>query len=474
LKRPLDPIAFFNLYLKTQWRSCHHFLTRYLDRITRLEIILFISAMTGIVLLSFHDECVNIVQQKGIPALQNSYAGYYTTLLLVVYLTSFLFARRKIKDEQITLLLPLPLPPESIAISRLFDLLFPNLFFIPLWMGFYILFIRLNDVSFLTAFISFFSQLFFMIASILLGTGTVIVFNEKKGAWRWFRRSMAVTANVILVLLLLSMFRNGYSLLTDFISLGLSGLFIFSSICLISYWSLVFQMRNDPENLYLLSGHRVRNSDWFLMDIFLCWVPGRLKGQVRKDLVFASRNYASYFLLFCLSLVVLGFQMVRTAILDDALQWLIFLSIIASYLFSNMGFKFSQEEAEDLRILRSLPVSAKRYWWAKFWISFLPVLWLIFAGHLFLLIMHPGDFHSLLKSLLPSAGIAFTLIYVQNNFALYSYPYSRYSVLWFNLYIILAVTFFTIFLFPPLAVAFLIFGYLAIFRVQHRFEMVEV
>jgi hypothetical protein len=90
------------------------------------------------------------------------------------------------------------------------------------------------------------------------------------------------------------------------------------------------------------------------------------------------------------------------------------------------------------------------------------------------MITHPLNIHFLIKSFLPSTGIAFTFAFVQNNFALYSYPYSRYSILWYNLYIILAVTFFTVFLFPPLAVAFLIFGFLAIFRVLRRYEMIEV
>ena len=83
-------------------------------------------------------------------------------------------------------------------------------------------------------------------------------------------------------------------------------------------------------------------------------------------------------------------------------------------------------------------------------------------------------FNIRVMSFLPSLAIAFTLLFVQNNFALASYPYSRLSVLWYNLYLVLAVTFFTIFLFPPLALAFLILGFVGIFRVLRRYEMIEV
>ena len=157
-----------------------------------------------------------------------------------------------------------------------------------------------------------------------------------------------------------------------------------------------------------------------------------------------------------------------------AAGWLVFIMSASSYLIANLSFKFNEEQVELMRCIKSLSITPKVYWWSKFYTSYLPVLWILFSSSIFFVAKFGMASQYLYQSVVLSIWISFSLTYFQTNFSLYSYPYGQYAPLWFNMYILLAALFFTTLLFPPLTIAFIIFGYLAIFRVLERIKYMEV
>jgi hypothetical protein len=467
--------AFLKIYFQSRLKACYNYLVRYLDWITRIEVVIFVVLLFGYIFLSLNQQAHRIVEKNGLLAWQQAFADYFTTFLVIVLIAGFITARREIRNEHISLLIPQSLSLHSIALARIADLLGYLFIVLPLWIGFFLVFIHQQHQAWFIYLFAFFAFTLCIAAASLIAIACAAILNEKKDIPLRFLRTccMAVVAGLYL-LFVLALYKNGVSNLYNYGPIILINCFFCLSGTSLYLWSLTSQILYSPENLYLLPQHGRTLLHAWLLPIFLLWVPKRIKALVSKDLIFASRYYKTHYVMFALFVIVVVMQILKSAHINDAIQWLISLSILASYLYANFGFKFSQEEVEDLRLPRFLPVSSCQYWWAKFWINFLPVLWIILIGHTTVLMFFSCDITSFIKSFFPSLGIAFTLLFIQNNFALYSYPYSRYSVLWYNLYIILAVTFFTIFLFPPLAVVFLVVGYVGIFRVLRRYEVIEV
>ncbi len=387
-------------------------------------------------------------------------------VLLLLFFSGMFYALRPWLPVRLPVQLPLPIPARQLAISHLGELLFPVLLLSPFWLIWngWVLLQHLPLVQTLPLLLTSLS------AYVSLFTLGLLV------AQRWQGRSLFNPSSVFLVaslvlgqgILIYAQFR--LPLPAGWIVFVLqSGFLLLLSRTWISGFAWILE--KDPARLTPQprqrhkQRHGSRLESWFIKP-----VPASLRALVHKDLRFALRCYRGYPVLIGLFLVVLVVALLRAGNGRDALQWQLSLSIALVYLLANSAFRFNAQDAENWALLKSLPVKARDFWWSKFYVVFLPLVWFIGLGHLLILVRYqtPSDMFAL--NMLASLAISFTLAFLQTNFSLYTFPFARYASLWYNLYIWTAVLFFTILLFPPLAIAFLFYGFYAIRRVLKRYD----
>ncbi|NIA31016.1 MAG: hypothetical protein GWP06_14020 [Actinobacteria bacterium] len=461
----------FGTIFRAKKRRIKNYLSRRLDTITRIELLIFL-----VVAIAFYLDRVNlklywVLRTGGEAKAWNFFIGFSKIIYAVVLLAGLSQAHRKLKSPQWQLLLFQPLSIGSFVKVTVFDLFIPVLLFYPLWLASLFIFVIKLHVSFQFALYWIFihSLVFFLSAS--GGIAGAIIFRETRCCpQRKIRIAGTIVTFVVIVFLIFRLdglvFHYWFFL---FVNVALSGLAVF----LLSV-SLAKQYVYFPEHF---GSHPKKSRHYFdrwFLQVYLLVVPRSQQSIVRKDSLFALRRYKSFWIIFLFMIVMTTGGMLTISGIKNASSWLLFSNIFAAFLIANASFKFNLENIEFLQIIKMHPVRARHYWWGKFWVGFTPLLWLIIYGTILLVLRQGMDIAIIAGSFSLSLFFAFTLIFIQNNFSLYSYPYSRYAPLWYNLYIALAVAFFTVFLFPPLTIAFLFFGYYAIFRVLRRIKNLEI
>ncbi len=465
----------FSGILAAQYRAAKNYLSHRLDRITKIELAIFFSAVSYDLFSRQIAHLSSLIGKGKLDEVCRLYGGVSKSLLIILFLSGVARTRKKLGNPQFSLLLAQPLSDATLAAAKLLNLLLPFLLLLPLWLIVPLIFYVMLSVSWYGILLQVLFQTAIYLAFVLLGMGVSLLIGERRGSGGKSRRLVSMTFLLAFATIgLVRLWPQDAPLRMGLIALTVAVTFLVLSHAFV-YHSLVTRFLFSPDTLWQASPRRRTGRGFgFLMSAYLCPVPRKLTPLVHKDMLFAVRSYKTFLAIFMAFLLAILGAILRSGEGRDAAQWLLFLSIAASYFLANAAFKFNEEGIERLQVIRSHPVSAKQHWWSKFWVGFLPCLWLILTGHLALAVRHFPGWIGMLQSLVLSLFAAVTLIFVENNFALYSYPYARYAPLWYNLYIITAAAFFTILLFPPLAVAFLFFGYYAIFRVQRRMTAVEV
>ncbi|MBN2000389.1 hypothetical protein JW935_22760 [candidate division KSB1 bacterium] len=460
-----------HLYIfKTKLLGVRNYFLRYMDTRTIIEVLLFFIAITAFLLVHIHSDIAEKARRYG--DMDSYLIQYMFFAWLFHFFLGVTFSMRKLYDPLISILMERPLPLSDIAVNRFVDLLMPVFFYLPFWLAVFFMFLVKSKTAFGVIVSGALAQLIYMLAATISGITLVVVVSERgKCPNRTGRILGLIPAFAVIAAVWWGLLFGKFDNLSvwGWGSLSVVGVFFYFMM----QRSLLHQLTLYPER-FIHPETRRRWSVKTNFAVFLLPVPSRFKTIVRKDMVYAFRSYKMYFIVFFVFLAFIFFRISHSGNMHDASQWLLTLSIIAAFVFSNLGFRFSQDKAENMRIIKSNPVSAGCLWWSKFWTCFLPCFWLLLAGSVYLFVRFGFSVKILVITILPAYLIAFTLFYVQNNFALYSYPYSKYAVFWYNLYIITAVLFFTVLLFPPLAVFFLVFGYSVIFRVLARIKKLEV
>ncbi len=465
----------FSLISATQIKATKNYLSRRLDRITKIELVVFISVLSYDLFSRLISHLDRLIGNEKLADVWQLYAGLSKGVLILLFLSGFAFTRRKLGNSRFSLLLVQPLPNATLAAARLVNLLSPFLLLLPFWLIVPLIFLLKLSIAWHSLVLQLSFQAAIYLAFTQIGVNSALVVSERKGGrGRGWRIMATAFLCGLAAAILISSWPHDASLHISLALFILSALYL--GLCYAAAHDLlVKRILFTPDSLWLaLPRKRYKRSFNFLLRTYVCLVPKKLAPLVWKDILFAARSYKMFFIIFIAFLLAITGIILIAGDTRDAAQWLLSLSIAASYFLANAAFKFNEEGIERLQVIKSHPVSAKQYWWSKFWVGFLPSLWLIIIGHFILLLRHFPGWLGLLQSLALSLFVAVTLVFVENNFALYSYPYARYAPLWYNLYIITAGAFFTVLLFPPLAIAFLLFGYYAIFRVQRRMDAIEV
>jgi len=437
-----------------------------LDLITRIEMAAAIAIVLYFTISSLLAHVRQFTKMDFLTQGWQTFLFINFWMLLLLFFTGILYTIRPWLPGRLTVQLSLPIPARKLAIGRLGELLFPVLLLSPFWLlwnGS----VLLKHLPLVQVLPHLLTNLCAFVALFTLGLLVV---------QRWQGRSLLGISSIFLTIItLLLQALLVYATFRLPLSAGWI-LFALQSgvlLLLLRTWisGFVAILEKDPARLTPQPRQRHKQRRGSRVESWLIKpVPPSLRPLVSKDLRFALRCYRGYPMLIGLFFVVLVIALVRAGNGSDALQWQLSLSIALVYILANSAFRFNAQDAENWALLKSLPLPARRFWWSKFFIVFLPLLWFIGLGHLLILLRYQAPLGLFMLNLLASFTIAFTLAFVQTNFSLYTFPFARYASLWYNLYIWTAVLFFTILLFPPLAIAFLFYGFYAIRRVLKRYE----
>ncbi|HPN45315.1 MAG TPA: hypothetical protein PLP19_17625 [bacterium] len=461
-----------NCLLTFLWRYTRvvkNYVLKRLDLVTRIEIVLFFGFLLFYCLFAWNREFSWTLKIKGQVEVWQKFVLFCRFFILFLPVTAFTMAGKRLRTRANDILLALPVPGKILASERLLDLVLPLALFYPLWLALYFLFARyaaLTPGSFVLLAFALTGWYFFAVFTGLL---LFIVLRLPHKLTDLF--IVVVMAAVLLFTVILAghIQTINWQWLYALVLPTLTIIAVYTGLRI-----LTATVAKCPERLAPQQAKARLLTSKLLLQIFTLPTPRRLVALVVKDCTFTFRNYKSFIMIFLALLIILVIGIAKSSQAHDGIQWFLSINIAAAWILANAAFRFVDQRAESLAIIRSLPIKPVTYWWAKFWQAFLPVVWLVIAGTIIFILKFGFTELALYESITAILFIAFTLIFMQTNFALYSYPYPRYAVLWYNLYLILAVAFFTVLLSPLITIGFLLFGYGAIFLVLKRINNVEI
>ena len=460
------------LFIKARLLYVKNYFFIKLDRITRIEVALFIALMGIVFLHRINLKLYWVLKGGTVEEAWSFFIQVLSFLYLITFISVFSYTKRILSKPENSVLLSLPITAKQFTYCQVCKVLLPFLSAFFITIGAVFIFSLKADLQLFEAAQLLIKIVLLVLSAQLSGIATAIILFEsskiKHRLYRLLLLVLLVISNFLFILHFDSMVR--FSILW-FITFILTNLFLAH---LLTHWSMRVQLRFSPQ-VFIKSG---KKSSIKTLNKFIVWYifpsPKALRPIIKKDTLFASRYYKSFLftMLFIIIASLIGLSVIKGDI--NAAGWLVFVNVLGTYWLTNLSFKFNEESVENFAIIKTLNLSAKQYWWAKFFTAFLPAFWTMTFSYLLYLVIFGFPMILAAQSFFISLWLCFTLAFFQTNFSLYSYPYARYAPMWYNMYIVLAVLFFTILLFPPLTIAFLLLGYLAIFRVLKRINNMEV
>ena len=463
-------LNFFLIFVKYRLKALKNYVKKQLDLITGIEILLFCGFLVFYIFKIVNDNFTGTFNNYGINKTWALYILIIKIFFVFLFFSGLSNTGKYIKNIKNEILLSLPVPFRLFSFSRIIEIFAPVILSFLLLLILFIIFICQINLPFTEILLLLWLQTGAFIFSFITGMNLFLALTTFKKSLTRFGKSLIFL--FIFGIIVFRLEKIQIPLFQLYFGLLLTLLLVLSFIQV----GLVLKDMavNAPESLIPVSGKTRFALSKKLANIYSVFTPASCKAIVQKDFIFLLRNYRSFILLFFLLIIILATGILKSPDVKEAVQWFLSINIAAAYLFANLSFKFNENTVENLMVIKNLPIPAHRFWLAKFWNGYSPVLWLIVLGLTFIFFKFGFAWNIILPSTAVVLFIAFTLICFQTNFALYSYPFSRYAIAWYNLYIIIAVLFFTALLFPPLTIGFLIFGYAAVFRVFKRFKTVEV
>lgn len=461
-----------NYLLIDLWRYARivkNYTQKRLDLVTRIEIILFSGFLLFYCFFTWNREFSWTLNVKGQVEVWHKFLMFSQIFILSLLMTGYTLTNKWLRTGKNEILLALPVSRSVFARERLLDLCLPPALFYPVWFMLYFLFARYTEMTsgnFVLLAVACSGWYFFAFFSGFL-LYLAITFPHQTAAF--------FIAIIMAALLILSVIFAGQLQTFHFqwlYAISMPAMTIAAGFTMLRILKIL--AKKYPERLAPKQAKARFQTGNVLFKVYSFLTPPRLKTLVVKDCTYMFRNYKSFLMIFLVLLIVLVAGIGKSTIAGDGIQWYISIIIAAAWVLANASFRFVEQRSENLSIIRSLPVKAGVYWWSKFWLSFLPILWMVIAGAIVYIIRFGLADPTLYQIMAAALFIAFTLIFVQTNFALFSYPYPRYAVIWYNLYLILAVAFFTVLLSPLITIGFLLFGYAAILLVLKRVNHVEI
>lgn len=455
------------LIWRYRFRQAVNYIKSRFDRLTYVEFVL----ATLFVLFYFYRSVTDLVvqlQDKQNPvAAWQTYQELNVIIWVAVVIAALFHGRKKFSPVHLSLLLTQPISTRIVVTAIVIETALPLLFLLPFWLLWHLLFLVR------------FAAPWQIIGAVLWSLAYVgaLWLNALSLSLAWFI-SRAHHAGYLLksvLLLATAIYIPVYFFPLQHNQEVIAALLMAAAALVGSWWLLHRQLftavREYPQELFRESSARPqRHLFERSLRFYLLPAPPQWRPLIKKDMLYSRRYRQSFLLtLFAAAAAVLY----STWAGDSAgviMEWHLAIVIGGLYILSNIAFILNDQEAENWALLKTVPLDKSRLWWSKFYALFLPYLWLEIIS-LAVLLRFPGQAALLwLRNLVFSLFLVTSLLFTQTNFSLYSYPYSKWAQIWYNLYVLTALAFFTVLLFPPLAIIFLAYGYFAIFRVQRRFD----
>ena len=452
-------------------RQIRNYLFRRIDRVTRIEMLLFLIFLAVFFIDSLSVKITRLAARGGLQQSEYFYFAFSNVCLVATFITAFIACRQHMRQEKTLFLLSQPVPFRIISIVKVLKSISTSILFLFLLLIMNTLFAVRLSFGYLVA-VGLVLQLLNYAAAAILAIGSALVINRGIVKSKT-DQILFITLSAITFYLFLFQWKAlswQHIFLRILISAVVAGLALFRILHLLDR-----NLARDPFAFIRQKKQRIRlRTDSPLWRIFLLPVPKKLHAFLIKDFLCVLRRNKGYIIVYVLGIAAITAAALATPDEIGAIQWVFSIILLTGYVVANNAFYFHHDDVELMAVIKMQPVLARDYWWGKFWVSFLPIAWFTVLGHILVLVKSVSHTGYWAGSLLLSFLINFTLFFIQTNFSLYSYPYARYAALWYNLYLFTAITFFTVFLFPPLTIAFLIFGFLAIIKVQRRIQELEI
>ncbi len=456
-----------SIIFRSRLKEIKNYCQRRLDRITLLEF--FIALI--VFLLLFHQSIEN--ELRSLQADPKAAYPFYTALNLLFWagltVTGAYYGFKKSSDRHIFFLMTLPLKITIIARLKAVERLLQLAIVLPFWLYWQIRFHLFFADYGLLPFILLW-QIGFTAAIWMCGWSSGFILRNWREQTALCIIGLPLCISMLVGLAVCMSIQRPWHLIGGAILalvLAVSGFRIYQA-------AVQTRLVLHPHTFFNSSaGSRSKTVLYRWVRLFTLPAPAHLRPMLIKDMLYAGRRYRGYGLWMLAAVGAMATSWIAPANAAVSLDWQLAIFIGSAFLLSNMTFKFNAVPAENWALLKSLPLPARRFWWSKFFLVFLPSmwLWLISVG---VFIAYPGGAPLVwLRGIFFSLLIITSLLFIQNNFSLYSYPFSQWAQIWYNLYIATLILFFTILLFPPLALLFVFYGFYATGRVQRRFNQWE-
>jgi hypothetical protein len=439
---------------------------RRLDRITVMEFFIALLLAALLTHQSVQNQLLALQKQADLQVARRFYTGGNLFFWVSLGLTALYYGLRKISDRRLCFLMTLPLSGRDIARLKAFERLLLLLLILPIWLYWQIRFHLLFSEHALLPFFLFW-QISYTAAVWSCGWAGGFILRTWKAQ---------PGGRIIGVPLLIT----GLALMPMWMQTP-RPLILMAGALLAATWAMIglrlyqqalqTMLISHPHALLHTSARSHQKTLLYKIVRLFTWpAPPSLRPMLTKDALYASRRYRSYGLWLLAAAAALVVSWIKPEQGAASLEWQLAIFIGSAWLGSNLVFKFNSNPAEQWLLLKSLPLSARRFWWSKFYLVFLPAVWLWLISSGVFIAYSAITPVAWLRGIIFSLLLIVSLLFIQNNFSLYSYPFSQWAQFWYNVYVCTALLFFTIWLFPPLALLFVFYGFYATRRVRRRFN----
>lgn len=435
------------IILKTKLRILRNYLAFELPRAVKVELCVIISVFTLFILSNYSQSVKYSIPKHGLESVFSE-LGLLTLFLMTInsFIFGSFFYRILLKSTECQLNTILPIKPKTKFYAYLIITYLKALFILI----FSILMLIIFSLKAHLAFSSFFMLSLFIMsgyiftsvssAALLISSLNIFICRGKTQirAVVFWSLNLAV---LILLALHYSYFREAFSSVSG---KSLRGLIFWLTSLLAFYIALrSWEDFSGVWSAWLLQKRRQQQlkskGKLIFSNLLFGFLPAYVRPFIIRDIKLLFREFRSLIGL----LIIVVFLLIAISKHTNNIQTLgssiIIVCTLSFYVLSNSYFKIMEKGYEQLELMKSLPVSALRYWIARFVIAFIPMLGLTIIATISLIVFKGWDHAVVLQLLLVLLLIGLVISFIQTNFSLAIFPFTNYMLFSYNLYLIVII-----------------------------------
>ncbi|MBN1348214.1 hypothetical protein JXJ21_02285 [candidate division KSB1 bacterium] len=443
-------MAQLSILLKTRYRILRNYLKCELNRTLKIELSLIIAVVLFLVLHNVSRDFNHLLSRNSLDAAFSRMAKLWLLFAGASFsLYATLFYRTLLNRQHCQLSLFLPIASKQTLHALVISTIIKSVPLIMLFVLILAIFVFdtaisvINTVSLLLFIASGFLFIWISSTLFILSAISIRILSGRRFCLSLLAGGINCVC-VIFLVLKLDLFESASSTdslhsLKGFVFLGISMLLIplnyklWDNFAYVWHHWLVRKQRSRFFKIQSLSQH-----------IYLPTriIPASIRPFVVRDLKLLFRAFKPVAGIVLIILLIVIAICRHTSDVTTLASSLAIVCILAFYILCTSYFKMIQEGHEQMRLIKSLPVSAIRYWYAKFTTALLPMLLITFITITSLVIFRGWQPDLVIKLFSGLLFIAIVFSFVQTSFMLAIFPFTDYMPILFSLYLlVLIVTF---------------------------------